>query len=165
MNKTQLQFDEWETPSETYHHLCEIYRVNPQVDVACTTLNCKCSEGYYADQNIDGLTIDWTKTVWCNPPHSETEKWVRKAHEQWQNHNVTVMMTLPANSMSSRYWHDCIEGKAEYHAVKGRLRFLKDGKPTSNLSRNAYVCVIWRQNSTNVSKGDKGGKINVSVKI
>jgi len=54
------------------------------------------------------------------------------------------MMILPANTVSSQYWHDCIEGIAEYHPIKGRIRFLRDGKPSEYPSRNAYVVVIWR---------------------
>jgi len=156
MNKTLL-FDEWETPLETYYALCDKFKVYPELDVACTALNCKCVEGHYADHGIDGLGMDWTRTVWCNPPHSETKKLVRKAYEQWQMHNITVMMTLPTNSMSAVYWHDCIEGKAESHAIKGRIRFLRDGRPANNPSRNAYVCVIWREKvaelSLNVTRG------------
>jgi hypothetical protein len=59
------------------------------------------------------------------------------------------MMILPTNTMSSKYWHECIEGITEYHPIKGRIRFLVDGKPSKHMSRNAYCVVIWRRFNNN----------------
>lgn len=142
---TLAENDVWETPQETYHELCKKYQVFPLLDVACSTQDCKCKKGYYSDKGLDALSLDWMETVWCNPPHSETERWVRKAYAEWKKHNTTIMMIIPANTMSSVYWQDCIEDKAEYHTIEGRIKFLKDGNPSKYHSRNAYLCVIWRR--------------------
>ncbi len=137
--------DEWETPQELYDYLCETYEIYPKEDVAATKENKKCDNYFTEDYSaIDGI---WYKDVWCNPPHSKNEAFVRKAYEQWKLHNINIMMILPANTVSSQYWHDCIEGIAEYHPIKGRIRFLRDGKPSEYPSRNAYVVVIWRANA------------------
>lgn len=145
--------DEFETPKELYKELCKKYKLNPRLDVACSYIdgycNKKCYEGWF--EGMDSLNIDWVPTgglkvdVWCNPPHSLTERFVKKACEQWKKHNINVMMIIPANTMSSQYWEGFIEGFAEYHPIRGRIRFLVDGKPTKYHSRNAYVCVIFRK--------------------
>ena len=93
----------------------------------------------------DGLKFRWDQDFWCNPPHSMTKQFVKKAYEEHLTYNVNGMMIIPANTMSSKFWHIYIEDVAEVHAIKGRIRFLVDGKPSKFASRNAYVCVIWRK--------------------
>ena len=63
----------------------------------------------------------------------------------YNKNDINIIMLIPANTCSSIYWHDFIEGNAEYHAVKGRIRFLRDGVPSEFMSRNAYMCVIFRK--------------------
>ena len=132
--------DEYETPNELYNELIDKYDITPNLDVASNEYNTKC----FFRLN-DGLKDDWVYHSWCNPPHSQNEKFVRKAYEQWKKHDIDIMMILPTNTMSSKYWHECIEGIAEYHPIKGRIRFLVDGKPSKHMSRNAYCVVIWRK--------------------
>ena len=135
--------DEYETPHDVFNSICEKYEIIPIVDVCATVENKKCSE--FFDVNSDGLTSDWLYDVWCNPPHSMTGKFVEKAYNEWQRNDITVIMLIPANTCSSKYWHDYIEGNAEYHAVKGRIRFLHNGSPSEHVSKNSYMCVIFRK--------------------
>lgn len=145
--------DEYETPDELYNKLCNDYDIIPHLDVATNQKNSKCEFGlFYANESHNALNYEWhhpeldiSVNVWCNPPHSLNEKFVRKAFEQWQKHNINIMMLLPCNTQSSKYWHECIEGVAEYHPIKGRIRFLVGGKPSKHASRNAYCIVIWRK--------------------
>lgn len=140
--------DEYETPKKLYEELCTKYNIQPSLDVAANQENKKCYEWFGPDLRKDSLKINWNynRDVWCNPPHSKTEQFVRKAHKEWQEGNINIIMIIPTNTMSSRFWHECIEGIAEYHAVEGRPRFLKNGRPSIFNSRNAYVCVLWRKN-------------------
>src|SRR5712692_2175859 len=147
--------DDYETPGELYEELCWKYNIHPLLDSSANKDNTKCE--LYITEEMDALKTEWLINypdgepynarvdVWCNPPYSMTEEFVRRAHEQWTKHNINIMMLIPANTMSSHYWHECIEGKAEYHPIKGRIRFLVDGKPTPHSSRNASVIVIWRK--------------------
>lgn len=135
--------DEYETPHDIFNSLCEKYQIIPMIDVCANVDNKKCSD--FFDIDTDGLTYDWTVDVWCNPPHSITGKFVEKAFNEWTKNNINIMMLIPANTCSSVYWHDFIEGNAEYHAIKGRIRFLRNGSPSDHVSRNAYMCVIFRK--------------------
>lgn len=142
-DKTENNEDEYETPSKLFVNLCMTYNVKPLVDYAADRKNKKCLE--YFDKGKNGLWATWDKEGWINPPHTLSGDFVRKAYRSWLDNNITLMMIIPTNTMSSLFWHECIEGIAEYHAIKGRIRFLQNGKPAKYASRNAYVCVIWRK--------------------
>lgn len=120
-----------------------MYGVKPKMDVAADCLNTKCE--MFITRKENALLRRWYWDSWCNPPHSKTEDFVRKALGEWMEFNNNIIMIIPTNTMSSNFWHECIENIAEYHAVRGRPRFLKNGRPAKFNSRNAYVCVIWRK--------------------
>lgn len=151
--KPSIVDDEFETPPKVYEYLCKRFKVWPKIDVAATKENRKCE--FYFTKEHNALERDWVipitdemiynYDVWSNHPHTLHAEFVEKAHQQWTRFNITIMMILPANCMRTRYWHDYIEDVTEYHAIPGSIRFLKDGKPTKDTSRNAYVCVIWRK--------------------
>ena len=62
-----------------------------------------------------------------------------------KQNNINILMIIPANTVSSKFWHKYIEGHAEYHAQpKGRIKFNKNKQPTKYQARNAYMVVIWR---------------------
>jgi len=144
--KTELSLsDEWETPKELYNHLCMKYKLNPKLDVACTSDNCITGRML----PLDSLIIDWNTgdkcDVWCNPPHTLNEDFVKKAYEQWQKHNINIMMILPANSLCTNYAEQWIEGYAEYYPInRSYCNFLHDGK-VMDRARNGYFVVIWRK--------------------
>lgn len=142
--------DEYETPKKVYDYLCNRFDFYPELDVSAKLTTAKCKSYFNMAQNA--LRLDWCiadgykiDNVWCNPPHSLTLQFVRKAHDEWNKFNINIMMILPTNTMSSGYWHGMIEGRADYYAIPGRIQFLVDGKPSKYKSRNAYVCVIWRK--------------------
>jgi len=139
--------DNYETPKAVFDELCKKYNVKPTLDVCADELNTKCYEWFGIDKCDDALKYNWNfnRDIWCNPPHTKTELFVRKSYREWKEHgNFNIMMIIPTNTMSSHFWHEYIEGNAEYHAIRGRIRFLQDGKLAPHCSRNAYVCVIWR---------------------
>jgi len=145
--RTELSLsDEWETPQELIDYLCEKYKITIRLDVACTDKNSKCVYGYF-----DALNKEWygpnseSFDVWCNPPHSKNEEFVKKAYDQWVKHNINIMMILPANSMCTNYADNWIESFAEYHPINRKFcKFLYKGEKKDS-SRNGYFVVIWRK--------------------
>ena len=73
------------------------------------------------DPTFDGLNIDWTGTVFVNPPYgNEGKKWVAKGWQSAQQ-GATVVMLLPSRT-DTRWWHDyCMKGEIRF--IKGRLKF------------------------------------------
>jgi hypothetical protein len=112
--------------------------------VCATQQNTKCI--LHINEKINSLRQDWDHDSWCNPPHSMTGDFVRKAYSEWLKNNINIILLIPANTVSTGYWHEYIEGITEYHAVKGRIKFLRDGMPSKFQSRNSYMVVIYRKN-------------------
>jgi len=144
--------DEFETPDDLYTELCTVYELNPRLDVACKydielgKDNSKCYESIYDSLNQEWVGAKGNKLdVWCNPPHTKTKQFVKKAYEQWKKHNINIMMIIPANSVCTEYAKKYIYKNAKCYPIFGRIRFWKDGYPSKFPSRNSYFVVIWRK--------------------
>lgn len=69
---------EWSTPRDLFDELNAEFHFD--LDVASTDENALCEKHYTKDD--DGLSNEWTGSVWCNPPYGrEIGKWMRKAAE------------------------------------------------------------------------------------
>ncbi len=135
--------DEFETPDELYQDLCYKYNIFPQLDVAATKENSKCK--FFFTKEDNALNHEWYMDFWCNHPHTLHAEFVEKCHKQVCKNDRQGLQIIPANCARTTYWHKYIEGKQEYHAIKGSITFFKDGKPTKDSSRNAYFVIVWRK--------------------
>lgn len=149
LSRTELSLsDEWETSQKLYEWLCAKYQFYPECDVAASDKNKKCSvyfgkdRLYPSDQN--GLEQKWFDKNWCNPPHSETEKWVKKACEEFVKNYHETMMIIPANSTCTQYAEACIEGIAEKYSIYERPKFKNDLQEKKDNARHSYYVIIWR---------------------
>jgi len=70
---------------------------------------------------FDGLSTEWGKVNYVNPPYSQIKLWCKKAYEEWQK-GKTVVMLIPSRT-DTRYWHDYIMKATEIRFIKGRLKF------------------------------------------
>lgn len=61
------------------------------LDVCCSDFNIPAIH-YYTDGDIDGLKMPWKNLNWCNPPFDTCAKWIKKAFEEQQLGNETVML-------------------------------------------------------------------------
>ncbi len=167
--------DDRETPPDVFDPLNAEFRFT--LDAAAARHNAKCpryfalgpSKGfdprqlalfddlYVGDEEavaIDGLAQRWgnEEVIWCNPPFSDLEPWVRKATMSL----ATVVMLLPANRMEQPWWQKYIEqwrdGRSnnillETRFLAGRRCFRNRGAEIKNrTSRNppfGIVIVIW----------------------
>lgn len=139
--------DEFWTPKSLYEDLCKHYNFYPNLDAAANADNTKCEHFLTNALYEEWIIHQPTQTrVWCNPPHSQTAMFVMRAGWQYAKYeNLEIMMIVPANFMSTDVWHNYVEGMREYHAIKGRPRFLRHGVPSKFPSRNAYVVILWRK--------------------
>ena len=112
--------DEWETPQTVFNELDAVYHFD--LDVCATQQNAKCKR--FFDKAQDGLKKSWGgATVWCNPPYSRVDDWVRKAAEEQQNGTTTVML-VPSRTDTKWFHAYCYEKPGvSIQFVKGRLRF------------------------------------------
>lgn len=120
---TNLMFssvtDMWETPQAFFDELDEEFHFT--LDVAAVKDNAKC-ENFYTPE-MDGLSLPWTGSVWCNPPYGrQIGKWVKKACLSADTQSATVVMLLPART-DTAWFHNWVYPYAEIRFIKGRLKF------------------------------------------
>lgn len=118
--------NDWETPLDVFEALNTEFHFT--LDPCATDENHKCRRYYTKEQN--GLTKSWNgERVYCNPPYGrEIAAWVKKSYEESRSPDTTVVMLVPART-DTRWFHDYIYGRAEVRFLRGRIRFLKQGKP------------------------------------
>lgn len=101
--------DHWQTPKEMYEWFvkeCNYYDPCPY----------KCNE-------FDGLTIEWPKNVFINPPYSQVEKWVDKAiKEHHRQYDSDIILLLPVRT-DTKWFAKLLEHATEITFITGRLHF------------------------------------------
>lgn len=116
--------DNWETPPLVLADVMKKYDIHPILDVCATFENNKCD--WYIGEELNALEKEWREDFFMNPPYSEINQWMKKAYEQHLKYNVNGLVLVFAKT-STKWWHEYIEGKAEVHFQKGRIRFLLGG--------------------------------------
>lgn len=120
VNKNDL----WESPLLILEEAMKKYNIHPTLDVCATSQNAKFEKYFTPEDNA--LIQEWNEDFFMNPPYSEITQWMQKAYTQHKKHNVNALILVFAKT-SVKWWHEFVEGKAEYHFQKGRIRFLLNG--------------------------------------
>ena len=124
--------DDRATTSETFDPLHKRFEFT--IDVAASAENTKLPR--YVTEVENGLTISWAhERVWCNPPYSNIEPWVKKAHVEVTCGACSLAVLLvPANRTEQGWWQRQVEPFRDRHLgilrvefLSGRLRFLAPG--------------------------------------
>ena len=146
-NTTNLMFssksNDWATPQSFFDKLNNIF--GPfTLDAAASPVNYKVASHY--TEADDALSQDWSEnTVFLNPPYGRNLKdWVKKAYEEGQKDDTTVVMLIPART-DTKYWHDYVMKADEIRFVRGRIKF---GDETNSAPFPSAV-VVFRQTSFN----------------
>lgn len=147
-DRTEPDEDSYETDPDLIARFEKQYGLNFMLDAAAIESNSKC-----VDWLDDAFHEEWRTAspldVWCNPPHSLNEEFIKRADSQHKKHNINICMIVPTNCQSMSVWHELIESETklitENHPIKGRPKFFKNGRKTKFPSRNAYRVIIWRK--------------------
>ena len=110
----------WETPQSFYDKLNKTYTFT--LDPCASPKSAKCTS--YFSVEDDGLQQDWSgHSVFMNPPYGRgIGEWLRKAHEEGQKDNTSVVCLIPSRT-DTKYFHNyCMRSDLIYF-VKGRLKF------------------------------------------
>jgi phage N-6-adenine-methyltransferase len=119
------------------------------VDVAASPLNKKLPR-YYTSQ-ANGLNQSWAcERVYCNPPFSNIEPWIKKA---WSEIDAQIIvMLLPANRTEQAWWQTLVEPKRDRtprftcEFLPRRIKFLSPGETeVRSNNRPPFGCcfLIW----------------------
>ena len=91
----------------------------------------------------DGLLVDWNGNIFCNPPYSNIEPFIKTAIQEIKNGTCTVAVFLIPIRSDTKYWHELImKHSEEIRFVKGRLNFNESKSPAPF----PCVVVIFRKN-------------------
>ena len=128
------------------------------IDAAASHTNARLPRYWTIDDNA--LEQPWARErVWCNPPYSNIETWVKKAWREWSGEwsAQSIVMLLPANRTEQGWWQRWIEpnraGIAHPHRdgcsvefLPGRMRFIRPNAVIDKKGdRPPFGCclVIW----------------------
>lgn len=112
-SKSQTPSDTWLTPIDFYLKLNDRFYFE-SFDPCPPDNNL---------EEFDGLTVDWGKVTFCNPPYSRDikERFINKGYEQSLQGKLVVML-LPV-STGTKIFHELILHNAKVEFIKGRLKF------------------------------------------
>jgi phage N-6-adenine-methyltransferase len=135
---------EWATPPELFERLNREFSFG--LDVCASAENAKLP--WYFTEAEDALSRPWrcdSGAAFMNPPYGRgIEAWVRKAYAE-SREGVTVVGLLPANT-DTRWFHDYVMRASEIRFLRGRVKFLINGKPKGTPNFGSLVAV-WRPGS------------------
>ena len=99
---------DWQTPKDVYDKLNTEFHFDFD---PCPT-----------NPNFDGLSIEWGKSNFVNPPYGrELPKWAKKGYEEAQKGKIVVFL-VPSRT-DTTYWHNYFMKADEIRFIKGRLKF------------------------------------------
>ena len=119
------------------------------LDAAASPDNAKV-ERFYSRQD-SALVKSWAgEVVWCNPPYSDLDTWVRYARLQVRLGCRKVVLLLPANRTEQRWWQEDIEPDRDrpgsgvaVHFLPGRINFGKPGNEAGRYRTSApFGCCL-----------------------
>lgn len=73
------------------------------------------------DPHFDGLSVEWEKSNFCNPPYRNIAKWIKKGWEEFQK-GKTVVFLIPSRT-DTKWWHEYCMKADSIRFIKGRIRF------------------------------------------
>jgi site-specific DNA-methyltransferase (adenine-specific) len=130
--------DKWQTPPEVYDPLNAEFNFN--FDPCPIT---------YKNGDPDGLLIEWGTSTFCNPPYSNTSKWIEKAVEESKKDKTIVMLINAVTDTIA--FHKYIYNKAEIRFIKGRIKFINPHEPLKrNPNVKASMIVIFKNPNNNI---------------
>lgn len=134
--------DEWATPESLIRPLSDAvggFDLDPCSGAEATP---HAEETY--DAGDDGLSQPWHGTVFCNPPFSAKEEWLRKAVDETENGDAElVVMVLPVDT-STGWFHDLVtQSVAVCFMGPGRVDFDRRDKAGGKRPNFATMLVVF----------------------
>ena len=124
--------DKWITPKYLYDEL------NKEFNFDYDPCPIEWKEG-----DEDGLSIEWGKSSFVNPPYSQVSKWIHKAHIEWKKGKKVVMLINAITDTIA--FHKYIYNQAEIRFIKGRVCFIDPNNPNKKQpSPKASMIVIFK---------------------
>jgi phage N-6-adenine-methyltransferase len=116
--------DSWSTPAAVYYELNKEFDFDFDPCPLNTLPKTKASlfdlEG--SNDVFDGLSVDWGKCNFVNPPYSDIKNWVEKSFLEYKKGN-TIILLVPSRTDTKWFHKYCLPFASEIRFCKGRLKF------------------------------------------
>lgn len=141
--------DFWNTSDLALNDAMALCGVN-QFDLdACATSENESKGLEFIDQKMCALSSEWlstfgcfVKTVWCNPPFSQKELFLKRAKEQSAKHNLIVCCMIPFEPCT-KWWREYVSDKATFvYVPDGRYNFVDDETKQEVKGVNFCSCFV-----------------------
>ena len=109
---------EYETPDELYNMLHDEFHF--ECDLAASEQIHK-HENYYSIEN-NAFSYNWLGVNWLNCEWKNVGKWTKRAFEQNEKFNSTVVMLMMVKS-NTNWWRDCVMQAKEVRFINQKLQF------------------------------------------
>ena len=135
-SKTQIsKKDFWNTSDLAINDALAVCGVKYFSLDACATSIMESKGADFIAPEKDAFKIEWgyafadaNRTVWCNPPFSQKELFLRRAKEQSAKHNLTVCCMIPFEPCT-KWWREFVSDKATFvYVPDGRYCFVDETK-------------------------------------
>lgn len=84
----------------------------------------------YIHREEDGLATPWNaRTVYVNPPYSQTGEFIRKAAHEWRQGRAKMVLLLVPVKTHFAWFHEEVFGVADLFLLRGRIAFERPGLP------------------------------------
>jgi len=139
MNTQTRQSDEWETPQWLFDALDHEFAFT--IDGAATKESAKCAK-YATAQDTSNMDADWTdERVFCNPPYSDIETFVRRALQTSAPRASIAVLLLPVRT-DSDWFRMLIEQEVELRWFRKRISFLENGIEQTSPRFTSLVAIV-----------------------
>ena len=136
--------DLWQTPKALFKTLEREFEFN--LDVCASAGNKLCFRHLSEDKSA--LDHEWLadKAAFINPPYSKTAKFLERAAQQAEKHNITVVALVNANT-DTEWFYNAAQTANEIRLIQGRIAFEKPDGKKANGNTKGQCLIIWRGNS------------------
>ena len=116
---------------------------------ACATSEAESKGFNFISPEDDALIEEWSgyvgsgvRSVWCNPPFSQKELFLKRAKEQSEKHNLTVCCMIPFEPCT-KWWGELVRDKATFvYVPSGRYNFIDDETKKEVKGVNFCSCFV-----------------------
>ena len=116
---------------------------------ACATSWKEAKGIIFISPEDNALEVEWgkhicvqLKTVWCNPPFSQKELFLKRAKEQSAKHNLIVCCMIPFEPCT-KWWREYVSDKATFvYVPDGRYCFVDDETKKEVKGVNFCSCFV-----------------------
>lgn len=141
-NTPDSKKDNWNTPWHAVKDAEALLGVRFALDAcACDKATAKAKRFISPEQ--DSLKTEWdTGPVWCNPPFSQKQAFLKRARRQSREHGVIVCMMLPYEPCT-KWWREYVSGCASVvYVPDGRYNYCDPATKAEITGVNFASCFV-----------------------